>query len=61
MLIYLQVRRNVADVTYHLAQYHNIIQDLKEEIKRLHRQLEKQATSHHSIASVHDSECNHSG
>ncbi|XP_060067526.1 kinesin-like protein KIF19 [Ylistrum balloti] len=35
-----KVRRNVADVSYHIAQYTNIIQELREEINRLRVRLQ---------------------
>ncbi|XP_062605010.1 kinesin-like protein KIF19 [Saccostrea cucullata] len=34
-----KVRRNVTDVSYHIAQYTNIIQELREEIQRLRHRL----------------------
>jgi kinesin family protein 18/19 len=33
--LYVKVRRNVLDVTYHVSQYQNIIAELKGEIERL--------------------------
>ena len=35
-----QVRRNVMDVSYHIAQYTNIICELREEVKRLRVRLD---------------------
>ncbi|KAJ8319029.1 hypothetical protein KUTeg_004120 [Tegillarca granosa] len=44
-----KVRRNVADVSYHIAQYSNIIQELREEIMRLRSKLhDKNGIQHHS-------------
>lgn len=40
-----KVRRNVTDVSYHIAQYTNIIQELREEIQRLRFKLNDKATS----------------
>ncbi|KAL3877693.1 hypothetical protein ACJMK2_035359 [Sinanodonta woodiana] len=37
-----KVRRNVTDVAYHIAQYTNIIQELREEILRLRHKLQDQ-------------------
>ncbi|XP_063444138.1 kinesin-like protein KIF19 [Mytilus trossulus] len=40
-----KVRRNVTDVSYHIAQYTNIIQELREEIGRLRVKLNDKTTS----------------
>ncbi|XP_053393592.1 kinesin-like protein KIF19 [Mercenaria mercenaria] len=40
-----KVRRNVTDVAYHIAQYTNIIQELREEINRLRHKLNNPTTS----------------
>lgn len=40
-----QVRRNVTDVSYHIAQYTNIIQELREEINRLRHRINNPTTS----------------
>ena len=39
-LVFWQVRRNVMDVSYHIAQYTNIICELREEVKRLRVRLD---------------------
>ncbi|XP_078317515.1 kinesin-like protein KIF19 isoform X2 [Crassostrea virginica] len=39
-----KVRRNVTDVSYHIAQYTNIIQELREEIQRLRHRLHDKST-----------------
>ena len=39
-LVCWQVRRNVMDVSYHIAQYTNIISELREEVKRLRVRLD---------------------
>lgn len=38
-----QVRRNVTDVAYHIAQYTNIIAELREEIARLRTKVQGQS------------------
>ncbi|KAL4240456.1 Kinesin-like protein kif19 [Mactra antiquata] len=40
-----KVRRNVTDVAYHIAQYTNIIQELREEINRLRHKLNNPSPS----------------
>ncbi|WAQ95609.1 KIF19-like protein [Mya arenaria] len=40
-----KVRRNVTDVAYHIAQYTNIIQELREEINRLRNRINNPTTS----------------
>ncbi|XP_052262802.1 kinesin-like protein KIF19 isoform X2 [Dreissena polymorpha] len=40
-----KVRRNVTDVAYHIAQYTNIIQELRDEINRLRHRLNNPSTS----------------
>ena len=42
-----QVRRNVMDVSYHIAQYTNIIAELREEVTRLRTRLD--AANHKSV------------
>jgi len=37
-----QVRQNVLDMTLHIAQYSNIIADLRDEIRRLRQKLDQQ-------------------
>lgn len=44
LLVFTQVRRNVTDVSYHIAQYTNIIQELREEIQRLRHRLHDKST-----------------
>ena len=44
VLYNIQVRRNVTDVSYHIAQYTNIIQELREEIQRLRHRLHDKST-----------------
>jgi len=36
------VRQNVLDMTLHIAQYSNIIADLRDEIRRLRQKLDQQ-------------------
>ena len=43
----------MADVSYHIAQYTNIIQELREEILRLRHRLQDKTTSPHSGATIH--------
>ena len=38
-MLFSKVRRNVTDVAFHIAQYTNIIQELREEIMRLRNKL----------------------
>ncbi|PVD37655.1 hypothetical protein C0Q70_00253 [Pomacea canaliculata] len=45
-----KVRRNVTDVAYHIAQYTNIISELREEIARLHSKIQDQGRPH--VASI---------
>jgi len=59
-MIYFQVRRNVTDVAFHIAQYTNIIQELREEINRLRYKLNNPSPgegrkSH--IADIHSVQC----
>lgn len=44
LVVFTQVRRNVTDVSYHIAQYTNIIQELREEIQRLRHRLHDKST-----------------
>lgn len=37
-----QVKRNLLNVSYHIAQYTSIIADLRSEIQRLQRKIEQQ-------------------
>lgn len=43
-LFFLQVKRNLINVTYHIAQYTNIISDLRCEIQRLKKKIADQAS-----------------
>jgi len=45
-----QVRQNVLDVSLHIAQYSNIIADLRDEIRRLRQKLDQQ---HQAFALKH--------
>ena len=48
-----QVRRNVTDVAYHIAQYTNIISELREEIMVLRSKIQDQGPrSHANIQAV---------
>ncbi|XP_050391529.1 kinesin-like protein KIF19 isoform X3 [Patella vulgata] len=49
-----KVRRNVTDVAYHIAQYTNIITELREEILRLRDRLHEQGTAsrQHAVANI---------
>ncbi|ESP03922.1 hypothetical protein LOTGIDRAFT_110046, partial [Lottia gigantea] len=49
-----KVRRNVTDVAYHIAQYTNIITELREEILRLRDRLHDQGTAsrQHAVANI---------
>ena len=40
---YLQVRKNVLDVSYHISQYQNIISELRGEIGRLKEKIQSEA------------------
>lgn len=47
-----KVRRNVLDVTYHIAQYTNIINELREEVKRLRSKLDQNSLSSRNSAAL---------
>ncbi|XP_059157154.1 kinesin-like protein KIF19 isoform X2 [Physella acuta] len=47
-----KVRRNVTDVAYHIAQYSNIISELRDEIMRLRSKLTEQTQYKHSVANI---------
>ncbi|KAI8794146.1 kinesin protein KIF19 [Biomphalaria glabrata] len=47
-----KVRRNVTDVAYHIAQYSNIISELRDEIMRLRGKLTEQTQQKHSVANI---------
>lgn len=47
-----KVRRNVTDVAYHIAQYSNIISELRDEIMRLRTKLTEQTQQKHSVANI---------
>ncbi|KAH9504088.1 Kinesin-like protein kif19 [Bulinus truncatus] len=47
-----KVRRNVTDVAYHIAQYSNIISELRDEIMRLRNKLTEQTQQKHSVANI---------
>ena len=52
-----QVRRNVTDVAYHIAQYSNIISELRDEIMRLRSKLTDQSNQRHSVANIQAVQC----
>lgn len=47
-----KVRRNVTDVAYHIAQYSNIISELRDEIMRLRSKLTDQSNQRQSVANI---------
>ncbi|GFR64801.1 kinesin-like protein [Elysia marginata] len=47
-----EVRRNVTDVAYHIAQYSNIISELRDEIMRLRSKLTDQSNQRQSVANI---------
>ena len=52
MFPFLQVRKNVMDVQYHIHQYTNIISELRTEVKRLRVKLDQQALNNKNAASI---------
>ena len=49
-MLLIQVRRNVMDVSYHITQYTNIINDLRVEIQRLRAKLDHSDQHSQSMA-----------
>lgn len=55
-----QVRRNVTDVAYHIAQYTNIISELRDEILKLRSRLQDQGTGSRTHANIQAVQCEYS-
>ena len=52
VLFHYQIKSNMTNVSYHIAQYTNIISELKQEIERLRKKITEQDRRPH-IADVH--------
>lgn len=55
---YSQIKQNVMDVSYHIAQYTNIIAELRTEIQRLHRKLDQRSlTDNRNSSAIQAIQC----